>query len=87
MRPAFRLPDGSTYVGEWNGQIIHGKGVMEGENGKYEGYWENGVRLRFINYLRDKEEDVLHIRKATSMKVIGRMTKRTAWERTIIQMA
>ena len=39
MRPAFRLPDGSTYVGEWNGSNINGKGVMEGENGHYEGYW------------------------------------------------
>jgi hypothetical protein len=44
MRLAYRLPDGSTYVGEWNGHDIHGKGVMEGENGKYEGYWNVGKK-------------------------------------------
>lgn len=36
-RPAFKLPDGSTYVGEWTEDKITGQGVLEGDNGKYEG--------------------------------------------------
>ena len=41
-RPAFKLPDGSTYVGEWTEDKITGQGVLEGDNGKYEGQFLNG---------------------------------------------
>ena len=29
LRHGFLMPDGSTYVGEWKGFEIHGKGVLE----------------------------------------------------------
>jgi len=31
-------------VGEWHGNQIYGRGVKDGEEGKYEGFWVDGVR-------------------------------------------
>ncbi|KAL4428909.1 hypothetical protein ABPG74_017499 [Tetrahymena malaccensis] len=45
FRQAQRLPNGSTYVGEWFADKMHGKGILTWPDGsKYEGFFVEGMR-------------------------------------------
>jgi hypothetical protein len=44
MRPAERLKDGSTYIGGLKDEKYHGRGVLDGPEGKYEGFWVDGKK-------------------------------------------
>ena len=70
-RPAFRLKDGSTYVGEWVNDKIEGRGVMEGENGKYEGFWKKEMKYSLLFLFLGMVEGDLLTLMVVSMKESG----------------
>lgn len=37
-------PDGRVLSGHWNHGLLHGSGISEGPEGRFDGQWRDGVR-------------------------------------------